>query len=257
MMDSLDLRRMRDGWSPPAGLERTPPRPVRMTGAGVAVVVTAVLLAAGAVTEFTILSLRASGDSARTRRLLAEGRATTGAIVRVYHSTGKHTRHTAVYEFDVAGETFRRSAPVSSAAVRQLARGAPVAVRYLPDNPSESRLPEYERPSGIPLWLGPLIALPLLFTAGLLGRRLAARRRLLEEGRAAPAIVTGYGIKSDKGREVRYEFPTLSGARKTGKYGPVQNSKLPALGDRLVIVYDPNEPECSARYPLELFAIRA
>jgi len=79
-------------------------------------------------------------------------------------------------------------------------------------------------------------------------------RRLLSEGRAAPALVTALktqsGTHGEKHRSMTYEFPLMSGAVASGKSGT--SSKPPAVGSVICIVYDPERPGRNKVYPFGL-----
>jgi hypothetical protein len=67
--------------------------------------------------------------------------------------------------------------------------------------------------------------------------------------------VTRLGIRTDKGRRVYYEFTTRDGAAMRGKYGPVHGKWAPPAGTSIVILYDPDNPKRSTRYPSPLVAL--
>jgi hypothetical protein len=104
--------------------------------------------------------------------------------------------------------------------------------------------------------LEPLLVLPLAAVALLLVLLLRWERRLLEDGRPAPGVITRLGTPGEHGRYVYYEFPQLSGARAAGRFGPVHGKRVPAIGSTIVVLYDPDNPNHNARYPLSLVKLR-
>jgi hypothetical protein len=82
---------------------------------------------------------------------------------------------------------------------------------------------------------------------------LNAQRRLLAEGRPAPALVTklarhqtSHGVSH---QSIRYAFPLLSGSMAIGRSDA---RKGQAVGSVICIVYDPDRPRRSLAYPFPL-----
>jgi hypothetical protein len=93
----------------------------------------------------------------------------------------------------------------------------------------------------------------LLGGGGLCLFAIQRQRRLLSEGRAAPALVTGHHRhRTSHGthRSMTYAFPLLSGGVASGK-GRTSN-KPPAIGSVICVVYDPESPNRNTVYPLSL-----
>jgi hypothetical protein len=107
---------------------------------------------------------------------------------------------------------------------------------------------------GMPLWLPFLVAAGVAALGGLCLRELHRQRRLLTEGRAAPAVVTKHTDTKDshggKHKTITYDFPLLNGAMRTGTSGT--SSKPPAVGSVICVVYDPDVPTRNKVYPLSL-----
>ena len=95
----------------------------------------------------------------------------------------------------------------------------------------------------VPLGCG-VLAIALIF----LVRR---QSNLLAFGRPAMATVTKVETsRSDKGyRMVHYEWTTLSGATRTGKYHHGKKG-VPALGEVIPLVYDRDNTFRHSRYPM-------
>jgi hypothetical protein len=108
-------------------------------------------------------------------------------------------------------------------------------------------------PRGVPYWASPVVAIGLALSA--LARLYTLRRQwmLLSEGRGALARVTrSKKVRSRHGPRyvVYYEFRLMSGAVSSGHD---TSTKSPPLdGTTICVVYDPDRPNRSARYPLAL-----
>jgi hypothetical protein len=121
-------------------------------------------------------------------------------------------------------------------------------VRYLPSDPRLNH-PIAWRANTVPLWLPYLAAAILGALSWLAAHSIRSQRKLLEEGRAAPALVTRH-TKTKDGKTIHYEFPLLSGAVRQGRSGP--SKKPPAVGSVICVLYNPDRPRRNAAYPLSL-----
>ncbi|MCC7174180.1 MAG: DUF3592 domain-containing protein [Bryobacterales bacterium] len=251
MTDREKLRQLQETWRPPPEMERGRPRPARYTAAGFAAWMLAWLLAALGVALGAGIYVKATAGLERNRLLsVSTGRAEARIVRLSRRGSGGDARYLASYEFEAGARTYRRSARLSRAVWRTLESGGRREVRYVETNPEISRLEGLERPAAIPLWLAPLVGVILPAAAFFILRDLAAKRRLLEEGRTAAGMVTRLGRKTDKGRLVYYAFLTLGGSLAEGKFGPVRNRTAPEPGTPLTVLYDPNDPAFNRRYPL-------
>jgi hypothetical protein len=235
---------------PPARLGESRPRYVRMTRAGRALFVLAILLFIGALGAMIALSREARRKAERRAALVERGVMTTGEVTRLWQSGDN--RRKVVYRFQADGRTITGEIKVSAERRRQLEVGAPIAVRYLPGDPRANDLGGRPR-SGMPRALGPIVAAGIGTCGALCLLGIRGQRRLLEEGRVAPAIVTGHTVhrtQHGKHRSMTYEFQLLSGAPATGKSGT--SSKPPAVGSVITVIYDPDRPRRSRVYPLSL-----
>jgi hypothetical protein len=108
----------------------------------------------------------------------------------------------------------------------------------------------------------PLVVAPLALMGGAaagLGLLFTIRRqrRLLSEGQAAIARVMksttrrrGNGHGTHTVHRVVYEFQLRPGGVRTGRFETQKTA--PPIGGEFVVLYDPDRPERSARYPLPL-----
>jgi hypothetical protein len=258
MIDLKRLQELRENWEPPRELMRGTPREVHVAGAGVffRILIASCLL--GGLAAVTILLREAQRDAARERRFDENTSVTDARILQLRRRRGDEPRCSVTYSFVAGGLEYSRSARIPCREWDKLAQGSRLPVKFVLSDPAISRLAGLERARVTPYWVGPVIALGLVAAAFFLARFLASRRRLLEEGRPAPAIVTRHSSSRSQHGEVFYacyEFSTLSGARGHGKYSVSSKKKLPPIGSTLTVVYDRDHPRRNARYPMSLYKL--
>ena len=239
--------------TPPPSLPESRPRPVRLTGAGKAVAFIGVLLLAAApVAGFFLHSLAVSQRAFRVR-IEKEAVDGTARVTELTRKSGKNSRYYAVYRFEAGGQVFERRASVGHSYWTRLRVGSSVPVRYLPSEPAQNWIRGYE-PSWGPLWVAPLVAVALALGSLLILVSLRREWMLLMDGRGAAARVTATKKHSSSHGghtyRVSYEFHTLSGGVRTGKYSSQQAP--PAEGATIRVIYDPDNPARSSPYPLAL-----
>ena len=249
MNDADSVRQLWEGWRPPPELERSRPRPVRFTGKGKFTIFIMLALVAGGFTGAVMLYRQAAADRRRDQLLAAAGSEAEARITRLWRSSGKSRRCYVAYQFSSGDAVIGRSASLPCPAWGRLSNGERVRVRYLTGKPEVSRLVGIERSDRVLTWLPPVTAVVLVGVALLIARKLAMERRLLEEGHAAPGLVTKLGIRTDKGRKVHYEFATYAGAGIKGSYGPVHGKDALPVGTHIVVLYDRDDPKRNTRYP--------
>ena len=101
----------------------------------------------------------------------------------------------------------------------------------------------------MPLWLPYVIAAAMALAAFLVRLPLISERRLLAEGRPAPAVVTRIE-KAQHGEVAHYSFSLMSGSIASGKTGPTK--KQPPPGSVLCVIYEPDRAGHNKVYPLPL-----
>ena len=240
------------GWKAPKELLWSPPRPVSLTAGGVALTVLMVLLAAGAVAAGVLLGGVAARESEERRRFRAEGIETDAVVTSQTRIRGENKRYRVEYAFEHQGRSYTGRITGSARRTAALTPGARLNVRFLPSEPAIHQAVGWERKpvAAVLVVLAPAGSLAI---AGLIAIALRRQRRLLEEGRAAPAVVTGFSSAGQHGKVIKYEFPLLSGARRQGKSGP--SHRVPPIGTVMCVLYDPDRPQKSAPYPLQLVKI--
>ncbi len=256
MSERTDVRKLLEGFEPPPELARGRPRPVELTAGGMAVsIVAAVLLAAG-IGLGTWLWVVAERDLQRGSLLDRTSQEGDAQVERLWR-TGKNNSTCRVdYSFDAGGKPYHATATLRCAAWRTLAVGQTVPVQYVPSDPTISRLPGLGGRSDVPWWAAPLVGIGMGFAGLLLIWRVRLERKLVEEGKPAPGVVTKLGARTDKGRYVYYEFATQSGAPGRGRWGPVHGKSVPEVGARILVLYEPDNTRRNTAYPSKFARVR-
>jgi hypothetical protein len=236
---------MTENWTPPDGLGYSSLRPVRLTGAGIAMVVLAGAMLLGAVAAGIGLGTTFRRQVKDLRLLQEQGVNTDAQITRVWRSSGKDQQHLVSYRF-TAGEleyTARKGVPPRI--WQTLRAGSTLPVRFLPSNPKVNHPTEWDD-TPMPNWVPYLVSGELAVIAVVLAILLRKQVRLLTEGRPAPGIVTGHR-RTKNGTVIRYEFQLMNGATAKGRG---QSRRPPAIGSPVCVLYDPENPRRNAPYPL-------
>jgi len=240
-------------WQPPPELQRSCPREVRLTGAGRALLAIAVFCFLGTPLAGALLHVKASGDHAERRDLIAAGVDGRASVTRRWIQRGEHPRYLVEYVYEAAGRKFTGQIDVGRTSWDRLEQGTALPVRYLPLNPRQHLVPGHEGEL-MPLWVPYLISGVLAAIGWLLTLPLKSSRRLLSEGRPAPGVVSGQKkihTKSHHPTEIRYVFATLSGATLEGKMEVQKNP--PAVGSVLCVLYEQDNASNNRAYPFALY----
>jgi hypothetical protein len=244
----LDLQRR---WTPPHGLQHSPPREVGWTAAGWGLAtVSAVLIVVGLAAGIGLYVTAARQQDERLR-LREHGVDTDGGVTRLWMTKGKQPHHWVEFQF-VAGE--RRvdgRLEVPRRTWSTLQRGSPIPVRYDPSDPAAYALFGRDR-RAIDLWVSYLVGLVLAACGCLATVPVISEQRLLADGRPAPGLVTKrYKVHHAHGGshdEVLYEFLLMNGAARAGK-GPGRSLQV---GEPICVLYEPDNPSRNALFPLSL-----
>lgn len=241
----------------PPPLLRPTPRHVRVSGLGAALLAIAAALVAIGIWGGVELGRRAETAQRRVGLFASERVVTGGEVIQLRkRGDGDNPRVTAHYRYAAQGRELTGQTSLRRGEQENYAAGSPVAVWYLPSEPEASWLDGYS-PRGEPAW--PATAVPLGCGLAAMALILAVRRQsnLLTSGRAAMATITKVEKKrGDHGSYwmVHYEWNTLSGASRTGKYH--HNKKIaPAIGTTIPIVYDRDNTFRHSKYPLPFVRI--
>ncbi len=244
----LQLNEVRQTWTPPEELKRCRPREVRLTGAGKALRILALVMFLAGQAAGVILYVKASTDLEDRRQLLARGIDTEAQVVRRWQTHGEHPSYHVEYVYRVEDETLRSRVDVGRGSWGRLAEGSILPIRYLPENPRLHLVHRYEGQL-LPIWVPFLVAGALAATALLIAREIRRQRLLLAEGRPTPAVVTRHQ-GGHQGKIVHYAFLLMSGAITHGKAGPQKNP--PPIGSILCALYEPDRLRHNGLYPLSL-----
>jgi hypothetical protein len=248
MTPGADWNDVSRNWKAPSAVAGSGPREVRLTAGGKALTLLSLLMLLGAATMFVFLSRQGQREAAERAALDVGSVETQATVTRHWRTGGKSDTPKVAYEFEYQGRKYHGSSSAPRAQWRDLTVGSPIGVRFLPTNP------ELNHPSGwtihvIAPWMPPLMSSIFAITA-LLPLWITRRdSRLLRDGRAAPARVTG-ARRTKGGYAVLYEFRLPDGSVRRGRSGPTR--KPPDTGDVITILYDPESPRRNAAYPLRL-----
>jgi hypothetical protein len=256
MDDRARITDMRRTFAAPPELLRSRPRDVSLTAGGKALYGVSILLFAAAFIAGLAVHSVATRQAEHWRAFDRDGASVSGEVVRLWRGSGDPKPYWVAYGFDVSGLRYQGQSRLRSAAWRSLETGSEIAVLYLPEDPNQNMAASAERRQ-LPAWLAFLLAAALGGGGVLCLVVLNDQRRLLMEGRAAPALVTAVVThKTSHGgshRQLKYTFPLLSGAIATGKSEAPR--KPPGAGTVICIVYDPDRPARSRPYPFPLIRV--
>jgi hypothetical protein len=199
--------------------------------------------------------LHAEAVRGRTLRetIAKEAVAVTAVVSDLTRTRGKNQRYYVTYEYAAAGQRYERRATVGRSSWTKLRVGDSLAVGYLPSEPGRSWLRGREPGGTPPFWAGPAVGLLMVVLGMLPWYAIRRQWMLLAEGRPAEAQVTvSKKVRHQHGSyyQVSYEFRTLSGAMRSGRYD--SHKGPPASGTTIQVVYNPDRPEHSKPYPFGL-----
>jgi len=240
-----------DNWNPPDGLGYSSLRPVRLTGAGRALQLGAVVMLLGGMVAGFFLDRASRRQNTEARLLADQGVRTTAQIARVWRTGGNgknrnaEARNRLTYTFEHAGQRYSHSTQAPYEIWRHLQAGQSLEVKYVAERPEISHPVDW---GGRPLapWAAYLVGGLLMMMAPLFLLPLRYQYLLLAEGKPAPGRITEIK-KTDKTMLVKFEFRLLNGATARGKTNVGKAPKEP-----LCVLYEPDNPRRAALYPMSL-----
>lgn len=244
-----EMAELQRHWTPPRELAASSPRSVRLTRAGIALIVLAAVMFLGGIALGIVIKTAGNRQKSERDQLSQQGREVQGIITRLWRTTDKESRNMVAYQFDFDGHIYRKSVEASRRVWKTLVLGAPLAIRFVPSNPVLNRPRDWAR-DPMPDWPPFLIGLLFAGLAALFVFFVRRQMHLLSDGRPAPGVVTHYSDAQHGQKNVHYEFPLMSGSIAKGSSGP--SRKPPAIGETLCVIYDRDNPRRNAAYPLEL-----
>jgi hypothetical protein len=168
----------------------------------------------------------------------------------LWASDGDTPRRFVAFQFDAGGQRFEDRQQIPRGLWSTLRAGSIIPVRYDAANPLVHTAFGAERRK-LAHWVAYVAALTLATLGLLIALPLRSQRRLLVEGRPAPAVVTRRSLdKSTHGSRYRiqYEFVLLNGAARTGRSTEGKHLE----GQLIAVLYEPDHPARNAPYPLSL-----
>jgi hypothetical protein len=239
-------------WTPPKGLAGSTPRQVRLAPLGFGLMTVAGLLLAGSVALAVGLANKALNQADESRQLYQQGRITEARVTRHWLDRSKDRHPMVDYEFEWEGRSYTGAARVPLHLWRKMDVGSPFPVRFIPSHPARNRARDWGN-SDLPLWLPFVLGAFLAGLGALLIFLLRRQMYLLREGRAALGLVTRYSQATEGKKHVHYEFRLLSGGIVKGRSGPTH--RVPAIGSKVCVIYDRDNPGRHALYPMDLIKL--
>ena len=248
MFGESDLADLARNWTPPADLRGSPPRSVRLTGGGIALILLAIGLVAGGI----LLGIWMRQEFTRkteTRGLLEEqGRETDATVTRLWRGSGKDQPHRVSYRFSAAAQIFDGQATAPRRIWEGLAEGSRLRVRYAASDPKINHPAEWESEVP-PQWIAWLLPATFSGIALFIAWSLRRQKRLLEDGRVAQGVITR--VRRVKGgRKIHYDFLLPGGVKAAGR--GMGRQGLIDVGSSVTVIYDPDDPKRNAPYPFDL-----
>ncbi len=248
------LDEIKQTWVPPKELECSRPREVSLTWAGRILAGLAVALLLGAIVSGKVLYTQASQEQAQRNRLIDSGLNAEGVVTRHWTSGNDPVRYWAEYYYRVEGQNYWGRLSTGRNSWLGLQRNPTLTVRYLPADPRWHLALGYE-PRLLPPWVSILVPALLLVVASFVAFVLARQRRLLAEGRPAPAVVTKISRSNEHGQKsAHYVFMAMEGKLVDGRSSPKKNP--PAVGSIVNVIYEPDQERHNRTYPLSLVKMR-
>jgi hypothetical protein len=219
---------------------------------------TAAVLVAAGIWGGIVLGTRAETAGRHLGLFASERIVAAGDVIRLQkRGGGDDQRITAHYRFTARGHELTGATTLRRDERERYIVGQPVAVWYLPSEPEQSWLDGYApRPEAS--WPATAVPLACGVTALVLIQLVRRQSNLLTSGRPAMATVTKVEKKtSDKGTYwmVHYEWTTLSGATRRGKYRHGRK-QVPAVGGLIPIVYDRDNSFRHGKYPMAFVRLK-
>ncbi len=254
MKTQLRLLKVQPGWTPPAGLDHSRPRSVRLTAAGKFLVGLAFALVLAGIGTGVGLAVVAAREARTAEVTLRDAVATQGEVIRIWRSSGKDRQPWITYRFNDGRSIYQGDSRLPLRVWQTLRAGTVIPVHYVPSQPELSYPFDYIR-EPMPAWVPLLLGVSLMGSGPLALIPIRRQRWLLANGRHAQGIVTEVGrmrrgSHGEKlGVTVHYEFHLLSGALARGKAGPIKQP--PPVGSPITVLYDPENPRRSTPYPFQ------
>jgi hypothetical protein len=246
-VDQARLRELQTEWRAPAELQsNATPRNVRYTNGARALLVLMAAIAVGAVTAAAFLVPAVRQELQDNESIRSEGVPGGGTVTSLWADSGKSTSYHVAYTYAVGDNRYASKATVSRESYDRLSVGATTALHYAPSRPEVSRMDDAVNE---PPWLKLLMFIPLSLLA-LVPWRLIRVKKLLAWGTPVGAIVTR-SAPTKGGLAIRYQFLDPSGEVVTGSE-VVPSRGAPQAGETITVLFDPDRPRRTGRYPIRM-----
>jgi uncharacterized protein DUF3592 len=245
-MDRTKIEWFKHHWSPPRELNRSRPREVRITHAGAVVRGLGIFLTFGAPIACLFIVTKLLSTDRERDQLARDGKEVNAEVVNLWKTTGENKRPRVAYRFELDGKRFDGKSDAPLKAWNSMQVGSPIPIRFLPAKPQINHPADWSE-GRFPVWVLGLLGAFLCAVGGLVQWRVSRQRGFLEEGRAAPGVVTKFTGTKD-GRIAHYEFLLLNGSVVKGRCQAKSN--LGPVGGEVCVVYDPDHPRRSNPYPM-------
>lgn len=254
----MERRSALDSSGLPPVLLKSTPRPVRVNASGALMYFGAAALMVAGIWGGINLNREAQIAARHVALFASERTLAAGTIVQLRRRGGDDDRRTLHYRYSARGRELTGSTRLRRNEHERFAVGSPVGVWYLPSEPETSWL-DGHAPRPRAAW--PAAAVPFGCAVGAIVLIVCVRRQanLLAYGRATTGTVTRIEKKkTDKGTfwMVHYDFQTMSGATRSGKYNHGKKN-LPAIGSTIAVVYDRDNSSRHARFPMSLVTVQS
>jgi hypothetical protein len=244
------------GVTVPPELEVVGVRRLVLSGAGKVLAVLGVLMLVGAPIVGPLIWRSAVEGERRMAVWRDQAVPSRGTVVDVSRTGKNGSRLRVRYSYLQEGVRYQGQGEIPSNCNPAPGVGSEVPILVVFSLPSESWMAGYE-PVPTPRWMAVFLPLIMLFITAAAAFKVRRQMRLLENARGAVARVIEVQRvnRGQHGRfwRVRYEYKSLEGALLRGKYQVGRNA--PPVGAGIVIVYDRDDVERSAPYPLKLVRI--
>jgi len=255
-MDTAIASQLLKDWTPPDVLRRSRPREVSLTRAGVGVSIIAVLLVIGGILVTVLVGGQIARESANARLLQSQGVSTMGEVARLWITGGEDPSYRVAYRFHVDSRAVDGRQTIARAQWARLQEGEAVDLLYVPSRPSVSCLAG-SIPKPKPAWVQFVVGIPLIVGGLLLPLQIRRQKRLLSEGKPAPAVITKnrrvYYQHGARQNITLYEFVLPDGSVRKGR--GCASRQLGPSGAGICVLYDPDNPRRSAPYPMKLVKV--
>jgi hypothetical protein len=225
------------------------PRTVRLAGNGLVfgiLFASLLVLATVAIPSFCI---HAVNQTHYRDALRSDGHDAIGVITKLRFG-GRASMPSVKYTFNAEGKTFTGRALLSSDDQVRLDKSGPIAIRFLPTDPTINHPAGWEW--SVLMEMPPIAILMLFGTCGAIYMTVLWRERKLARRGKPTAGVVANCVRKNRTYWVEYRFSTEDGAQVGGR-GYYSTHREPNTG--IWILYLPQNPSRNGPYPLPNYRV--